>query len=147
MFSLLLLPCLSFSVCLLANYTESCLASCPRFFFFPALAHFPSFFLKALLTPDRLAGDKTWSLGEERDIWERDGERDGGHLPTRSPSPGSVETIAARRWVPFTACARCSAVQHLWIRCHREFMQQFWQDRDACTQDLFSFFTVSLVHL
>lgn len=56
------------------------------------------------MSPDRLAGDKTWSLGEERDIWEQDGERDGGHVPTRSPSPVSVETFTARRWVPFTAC-------------------------------------------
>lgn len=38
-----------------------------------------------------------------RDIWEQDGERDGGHIPTRSPSAGSVEAIEARRWVfPFS---------------------------------------------
>lgn len=70
--------------------------------FFPC-THFPSFFLEAWLSPDRLAGDKTWSFGDVRDIWEQDGERDGGHIPTRSPSAGSVEAIEARRWVfPFS---------------------------------------------
>lgn len=137
MFSLQLFPCLSFSVRLLANYTVSCLASCPLFFF-PALTHFPSFFLKALLSPDRLAGDKTWSFDEERDIWEQDGERDGGHVPTWSPSAGSVETLTARRWVPFTACVQHPAVQHLWIRCQIKFMLQCWQEREAWTQVLFS---------
>lgn len=70
----------------------------PLFFFFPC-THFPSFFLKAWLSPDRLAGDKTWSFADVRDIWEQDGERDGGHVPSRSPSAGSVEAIQARRWV------------------------------------------------
>lgn len=106
---------------LLAHCTVSCLASCTPpflFLFFPlALTHFPSFFLKALLSPDRLAGDKTWSSGDERDIWEQDGERDDGHVPTRSASAGSVETLAARRWVspPFfflycmSAASGCAA--------------------------------------
>lgn len=125
MFSLPLFPCLSVSVCLLANYTVSCLVSCPPLFF-SALTHFPSFFLKALLSPDRLAGDKTWSSREERDILERDGERDGGHVPTWSPSLGSVETFTARRWVPFTAfTVLSSAVQHLQIRYH---VKLCWQE-------------------
>lgn len=99
----------------LANYTLSCFAS-PLFFY--AHTHFPSFFLKASVSPDRLAGDKTCKLGEERDILEQDGKRDGGHIPAWSPSPGSVETLAARRWVPFTAC-----VWHpVEIRCHIKFL-------------------------
>lgn len=65
--------------------------------------------------------DKTWTFGEERDIRERDGERDGGRVPTWSLSLGSVETLAARRWVPFIAGVRRSAVQHLCIRCHIKF--------------------------
>ncbi|CAB1418272.1 unnamed protein product, partial [Pleuronectes platessa] len=39
--------------------------------------------IQASLSPDRLAGDKTWSFGAERDIWEQDGERDGGHEPVQ----------------------------------------------------------------
>lgn len=76
------------------------------------------------MSPDRLAGDKTWSFGEEWDIWEQDGERDGGHVPTWSPSLGSMETLTARRWVHSIACVQHPAVQHLWIRCHIKFMLQ-----------------------
>lgn len=82
------------------------------------------------MSPDRLAGDKTWRLGEERDIWEQDGERDGGHIPAGSPSPGSVETFIARRWVPFTACvvfsnaAPVDQVSHLSL-CSRRGTYEF----------------------
>ena len=108
---LCLLPCLSFYCVSLSQLRSvlSCILSPPPpplLLFFSALTHFPSFFLKASLSPDRLAGDKTWSFGAERDIWEQDGERDGGHVPTWSPSPGSVETVTARRWVLFTACVQ-----------------------------------------
>lgn len=93
----------------------------------PHLASWPppfflSLSLKALLNPDRLAGDKTWTLGEKRDIWEQDGERDGGRIPMWSPSSGSVETVTARRWVPFTACMQYPAVQHLLCMCRIMFL-------------------------
>lgn len=60
---------------------------------------------------DRLGGNKTWTVWEVSDILERDGERDGGHIPAWSASPGSVETLAARRWVPLQClCAgKCSS--------------------------------------
>lgn len=97
----------------------SSLASCPPSVFFSLLFSLvfpPSPSPKASLSPDRLAGDKTWSLGEERDIWEQDGKGDGGHIPTWSPSSGSVETIVTRRWVIFSACVQHPAAQHLWIK-------------------------------
>lgn len=101
----------------LTNYTVSCLASCPpSFFSLLTLVFPPSPSPKALLNPDRLAGDKTWSFGEKKDIWEQDGKGDGGHIPTWSPSSGSVETIVTRRWVIFSACVQHPAVQHLWIK-------------------------------
>lgn len=116
-------PTLSLSIFLCASLSQlQSVLSCILSPFFSALTHFPSFFLKALLSSHRLAGDKTWSLGEERDIWEQDGERDRGHVPTWSPSPGFVETLTARRWVPFTSCMQHPAVQHLWIRCNIKFM-------------------------
>lgn len=120
MFSLPLpfFPCLSlsFSVFSQLHTVLFCIPPPPLFFY--AHTHFPSFFLKASVSPDRLAGDKTCKLGEERDILEQDGKRDGGHIPAWSPSAGSVETLAARRWVPFTAC-----VWHpVEIRCHIKFL-------------------------
>lgn len=107
---------LSIFLCLLANYTVSCLASWP--FFLLSLIFPPSFWRPgwALIEP-WFAGDKTWSCGVERDIWEWDGERDSNHVPTWSPSPGSVEAFTARRWAPLSACVQCLAVQHLWNRC------------------------------
>lgn len=94
----------------------------PTPFFFPC-THFPSFFLKAWLSPDRLAGDKTWSFADVRDIWEQDGERDGGHAPSRSPSAGSVEAIQARRWVfQFLHIPQRPTRQHLCLRCQIRFM-------------------------
>lgn len=115
---------LSFSVRLLANYTSPVLHPIPLFF---SSHSFALLLFKALLSPDRFAGDKTWSLGEETDIWEQDGERDGGHVPTHSHPPGSMETLAARRWVPFTACVQHPAVQHLWIGCHSQLVWKCWQ--------------------
>lgn len=65
-FSLLLLPCLSFSVCLLANYTESCLASCPLFFFSLLSLIFPPSFLRPCWLLIGLLGIKPGA-------WERRG--------------------------------------------------------------------------
>lgn len=104
----------------LTNYTVSCLASCPLFFF-SAHAGFPSFSAKASLSPDRLAGDKTWSLGGERDIWEQDGKGDGGQIPTWSPSSGSVETVVTRRWVILSASSCAAPVEQVMFRfCSRQ---------------------------
>lgn len=100
------------------NYTVSCLASCSPPLFFFLRSH--RFSLLLLLPRPRwaligLLGIKTWSLGEERDIWEQDGKGDGGHIPTWSPSSVSVEAVVTRRWVIFSACVQHPAVQHLWI--------------------------------
>lgn len=113
-FYLKLFPCLS----LCTNQLHSVLGCIlpPLFFSLLTLVFPPSPSPKASLSPDRLAGDKTQSLGEERDIWEQDGKGDGGHIPTWSPSSGSVETIVTRRWVLFSACVQHPAVQHLWIK-------------------------------
>lgn len=73
------------------------------------------------MSPDRLAGDKTWSLGEERDIWEQDGKGDGGHVPTWSPSSGSVEAVVTRRWVIFSASSCAAPVDPVMFRfCGRQ---------------------------
>lgn len=122
-FQLQLFPCLS----LCTNQLHSVL-SCilPPPLFFSAHSGFPSFSPKASLSPDRLAGDKTWSLGEERDIWEQDGKGDGGHVPTWSPSSGSVETIVTRRWVIFSASSCAAPVDH--------HVQVLWQARHNLQQ-------------
>lgn len=116
-FYLQLFPCLSLCTNQLHSVL-SCILLPPPFFSLLTLVFppSPSPSPKAQLSPDRLAGDKTWSLGEQRDIWEQDGKGDGGHIPTWSPSSGSVETIVARRWVIFSACVQHPAVQHLWIK-------------------------------
>lgn len=110
-----LFPCLSLCTNQLHSVL-SCILLPPLFFSLLTLVFPPSLSPKALLSPDRLAGDKTWSLGEERDIWEQDGKGDGGHIPTWSPSSGSVETSVTRRWVIFSACVQHPVVQHLWIK-------------------------------
>lgn len=115
---------LSLSITLYEPITQSPVlhpAPPTSFFFFSLSAHIGFSLLLLLLLPRPrwaligLLGIKTWSLGEERDIWEQDGKGDGGHLPTWSPSSGSVETVATRRWVIFPACVQHPAVQHLWI--------------------------------